>query len=57
MKDFAASRREFEGWPEEKRRRLLGKLVDAIGKAKAIPIGSVMAVRGPDALSQAVQKH
>lgn len=57
MMHFAARKRQFQGWPEERRRRLLGRLVGAIGRAQAIPIGSVVMLRGPDALSEATQKH
>jgi len=54
---FAARKREYKDWTEEHRRRLLGKLVSAIRKAQAIPIGSVVMLRGPDALSEAVQRN
>ncbi len=57
MMHFAARKREYKGWTEERRRRLLGKLVSAIQKAQAIPIGSVVMLRGPDALSERVQTH
>src|SRR6266478_6651958 len=57
MMHFAARKREYEGWTEERRRRLLGKLMSAIRKAQAIPIGSVVMLRGPDALSERVQSH
>src|ERR1700689_4535633 len=46
MKDFAAQRKEFKGWPEEKRRRLLSQLISAIVRAGAIPIGSVVSLDG-----------
>src|SRR5229473_3145917 len=42
MKDFAASREQFHGWSEEQRRRLLRKLIAAIRRAGAIPVGSVV---------------
>ncbi len=38
MADFAALKRQFKGWSEERRIRLLGKLVAAIGCANAIPL-------------------
>jgi hypothetical protein len=57
MMYFSARKREFKGWTEERRRRLLGNLVNAIRAAQVIPIGSVVMVRGPDALSEQVQKH
>jgi Protein of unknown function (DUF3800) len=57
MMYFAARKREFKGWTEERRRRLLGNLITVIWKAQAIPIGSVAMVRGPDALSERSQKH
>ena len=50
MKDLAASRKEFGGWEEEKRRRLLGGLVSTIKRAGAIPIGSVVSVNGTGAV-------
>lgn len=57
MMHFAARKRQFKGWTEERRRRLLGKLMAAIRNTRAIPIGSVVMLRGPDALSEPVQKH
>jgi hypothetical protein len=57
MMHFTARKRQFKGWSEDQRRRLLGKLVAVILKAQAIPIGSVVMLRGPDALSEAAQKH
>ncbi len=45
MKDFAASKGQFKGWTEEKRRRLLGKLIASIRDARAVPIGSVVSVK------------
>src|SRR6267154_1372081 len=57
MMHFAARKREFKGWSEERRRRLLGKLVSAIRKTEAIPIGSVIMLRGADAVSERVQTH
>ena len=56
MMHFAARKREYKDWTEERRRRLLGKLMSAIRRAQAIPIGSVVMLRGPDALSVAVQR-
>jgi hypothetical protein len=57
MMHLSAGKRQFKDWPEDRRRRLLGKLVAAIIKAQAIPIGSVAMLRGPDSLSEGVQKH
>jgi hypothetical protein len=57
MMHFAARKREFKGWTEERRRRLLGKLMIAIQKAQAIPIGSVVMLRGPDALPERIQRN
>jgi hypothetical protein len=57
MMYFAARKRQFKGWTEDQRRRLLGKLIAAIRRAQAIPIGSVVMLRGADALSESVQKH
>jgi hypothetical protein len=45
MMDLAAYKRQFEGWNEEQRRRLLRKLISAIRDARAIPIGSVVSVK------------
>lgn len=56
MMHFATRKREFEGWPESRRRNLLGKLVDAIRNARAVPIGSVAIVRGPGALPERTQE-
>jgi Protein of unknown function (DUF3800) len=56
MMHFSARKREFKGWSEDRRRRLLGKLISAIRNAQAIPIGSVVMLRGPDALSEQVQR-
>jgi len=44
MKDLAAFQEQFQGWSEEQRRRLLGKLVAAIRGAGAVPVGSVVSV-------------
>ena len=57
MMYFSARKREYKGWSEERRRKLLGKLIAAIRNAHAIPIGSVVMLRGPDALSERVQNH
>jgi Protein of unknown function (DUF3800) len=56
MMHFAARKGEYEDWPEDRRRRLLGKLMAAIRKTRAVPIGSVVMLRGADALSQRIQK-
>lgn len=45
MMDFAALKGQFKGWSEERRRRLLAKLIAAIRNAKVIPIGSVVSVK------------
>jgi hypothetical protein len=57
MMHFAARKLEYKGWSEDRRKRLLGKLVTAIRKAQAISIGSVVMLRGPDALSEQVQRN
>jgi len=46
MMHFAARKRAFKGWTEDQRRNLLAKLVGAIKRANAIPIGSVVMLRG-----------
>jgi hypothetical protein len=56
MKDLAACRGEFTGWGEGKRRQLLGELTSAIRCARAIPIGSVVSIKGFDALPPHVRK-
>ncbi|HEV1993518.1 MAG TPA: DUF3800 domain-containing protein [Candidatus Acidoferrum sp.] len=50
MKDFAHSHRQFAGWSEERRQRLLGKLMTTIRRAAAIPVGSVVSVKAFNAL-------
>ena len=45
MMDFAAYKGQFKGWNDDRRKRLLGKLIAAIRNAKAIPIGSVVSVK------------
>jgi hypothetical protein len=50
MMDLTARRREFKGWPEGKRRELLGQLLAGILRAQAIPIGSVVSLDGYRAL-------
>jgi hypothetical protein len=57
MMHFAARKGQFEGWSEERRKGLLGKLVDAIIKARAISIGSVVILRGSDSVPERVQKR
>jgi hypothetical protein len=43
--DLAGFKGQFNGWTEERRWRLTGKLISAIRRANAIPIGSVVSVR------------
>jgi hypothetical protein len=57
MMHLSARKGQFKGWPEERRQELLGDLVGAIRKAQAIPIGSVVTLRGADSLSERVQRH
>lgn len=57
MMHLSAGKGQFKGWSEDQRQRLLGKLVGAIRKARAIPIGSVVMLRGPESLSERAQKH
>ena len=56
MVDFASRRGEFTGWEEEKRRHLLGELISAISRARAIPIGSVVSIKGFNALPPQVRQ-
>lgn len=51
MKHFTALRGQFQGWSEEQRKRLLGKLVAAIRRAGAVPVGSVVSVKDYNAFS------
>jgi hypothetical protein len=44
MRQFAHSRGPFKGWSEEKRRELMARLVSAIVKIKAVPVGSVVSL-------------
>jgi hypothetical protein len=48
MKDFAAFRGEFINWDEARRRLLLTSLMGLLGKARAIPVGSVVDIAGYD---------
>jgi Protein of unknown function (DUF3800) len=50
MKDLAARKEEFTGWTEGRRRNLLKHLISAICRARAIPIGSVVSLKGFNAL-------
>ncbi|HXO62127.1 MAG TPA: DUF3800 domain-containing protein [Candidatus Acidoferrales bacterium] len=52
MMDFAARKKQFQGWPEEKRRELLRQLISAIFHARAIPVGSVVSLKWFNALSE-----
>jgi hypothetical protein len=56
MKDLAARKKQFNGWSEQKRQHLLGELLSVIGRAGAIPIGSVICFRGFNALPPEVSK-
>jgi len=55
MKDLAAFQEQFHGWSEEQRRRLLSKLVAAIRRAGAVPVGSVVSVRDYNAFSPSLR--
>jgi hypothetical protein len=56
MMDLAARKKQFKGWSEEKRQHLLGELFSVIGRAGAIPIGSVVCFRGFNALPPEVSR-
>lgn len=45
MMDFSAFKGQFEGWTEQQRQGLLGKLISVIRRARAVPIGSVVSVK------------
>ncbi len=44
MRDFAHRRGEFEGWSEEKRKALYGKLIEIILLIQPVPIGAVISI-------------
>lgn len=44
MKDFASSRKQFEGWSELKRRKLYGKLMRIIATTHPFPVGAIVAL-------------
>jgi hypothetical protein len=52
MKDFAASRGDFEGWDESRRRELLSSLLNLVKKSRALPIGSVVDIEGYNELKR-----
>lgn len=56
MMHLAGFKRQFKGWTDERRRTLLAKLIGAITKAQATPIGSVVILRGPEGLSESTQR-
>lgn len=56
MMDLAARKKQFNGWREERRRRLLSELVSVIERAGAIPIGSVVCFNGFNALPSEIAK-
>ena len=45
MRDFSAFKGQFKDWTETQRRELLAGLMATIGRARAIPIGSVVSTR------------
>ena len=45
MTDFAARRQQFAGWPEEKRRACLSKLIDITNRHVIASVGTVIPVR------------
>jgi hypothetical protein len=57
MMDFAAFKGEFKGWTEERRKRLLAKLIATIRGAEAIPIGSVVSVKDYNQFDTRVQRR
>jgi hypothetical protein len=44
MKDFASRRRYYEGWSEQKRRKLLGKLLRIIATTNPFPVGAIISL-------------
>jgi len=57
MKDFAARKKQFDGWPPEKREGLLGQLMSTIFRARAIPIGSVVSLKWFNTLSEPAKRR
>ncbi len=55
MRQFAHSRGPFEGWTEVKRRALMTRLVGAIVKIKAVPVGCVVALDAYNAAPASLQ--
>ncbi len=45
MTDFAHCRGQFRNWQEDGRKKLLSRLIDVIGRTKAIPVGAIVSVR------------
>lgn len=57
MKDFAHRRGEFEGWDEEKRKSLYGKLIEMILLIQPIPIGAVISIEDFKSLTPQQQSN
>lgn len=45
MKDFANRKKFYVGWSEEKRRKVLGKLLTVIETAHPLPVGSIVPLK------------
>jgi hypothetical protein len=56
MRQFAHSRGPFKGWPEEKRRELMARLVSAIVKIKAVPVGCVVSLEAYNSAPEMLRK-
>lgn len=50
-KDFANRRREYEGWSEDRRQKLYGRLLTHIEAAHPFPIGSILAMSDYNSLT------
>jgi hypothetical protein len=56
MRQFAHNRGPFKGWMEEKRRVLMARLVSAIVKIKAVPVGCVVSLDAYNAAPEFLRK-
>lgn len=56
MRQFAHSRGPFKGWSEGQRRELMARLVEAIVKAKAVPVGCVVSLNAYYAAPEFLRK-
>jgi hypothetical protein len=57
MMAFAARKKQFDGWSEEKREKLLHQLISTIFRARAIPVGSVVSLKWFNILSEPAKQR